>query len=594
MAQSVQFFQPGTEGAIDYGQIQRQRALAEMLQKQGMTPQQGQMVSGHYVAPSPLSYVAQLAQVLAGKHKENQADEREQTLIRTMQAQRSKEAQDFMTASNGTPAVPGRSIAPLTPNDDEGNAMPSADVAGQAAVAPDRNRALAIALQSQNPALQTMGGKMMERQMDAEELKAALASAGIGAPAGGAPAASGEAPGASAPGGGIPGIDPRAMALMLSRLPQAQKLGGMIQDVNKPMALAEGGTAYSPTGGPMYTAPKTEAGVNLTRDPRTGQALGATPVSGYGETKAAIAGPVAAAEAQARQRAESAETLVQVPTAQGTQTMTREQATQYLRGQSGGGAPAPARPGATGPGYAGGSAAAAAGGQSEILAAELGKAQQELAAAQQRGDAAGASRAQSDMAGIQREMGRLPGAGRGMQGGAPAPVSTGLPGISGPSPAQTAAQDAERARGVKTAEADVGRDTTRQADVKTAQKFLNITARVKDVFNDKPTDSTVGSLYDSANAVVGRSTPGAEAAQRLKALGGWMVANVPRMEGPQSNFDVANYQIMAADVANDKLPLARRRAALDSIEKMMQDVASGEAAKAPAPKGGGFKILGVQ
>lgn len=79
-------------------------------------------------------------------------------------------------------------------------------------------------------------------------------------------------------------------------------------------------------------------------------------------------------------------------------------------------APAPVLPGrplgATGPGYAGGSASAASGGQAEILTAELQRATQEMAVAQQRGDAAGAARAQQDVAGIQRELQRLPGAAR--------------------------------------------------------------------------------------------------------------------------------------------------------------------------------------
>jgi hypothetical protein len=126
---------------------------------------------------------------------------------------------------------------------------------------------------------------------------------------------------------------------------------------------------------------------------------------------------------------------------------------------------------------------------------------------------------------------------------------------------------------VKTAEADVVRDTATQADVKTARKFLDVAKRARAVFNEGPTDSGIGSAIDRAAALGGYATPGSVAAQRLKALGGWLVSNVPRMEGPQSNFDVANYQVMAADVANDTLPLERRRAALDSITQMMEDIA---------------------
>jgi hypothetical protein len=128
----------------------------------------------------------------------------------------------------------------------------------------------------------------------------------------------------------------------------------------------------------------------------------------------------------------------------------------------------------------------------------------------------------------------------------------------------------------------VVRDTQRQNDIKTAKKFLNITNRVDEVLKAGPTNSGIGSLLDSAGAMVGYATPGSVAAQQLKALGGWLVSNVPRMEGPQSNFDVANYQTMAADVANDSLPLERRKAALTSIKDMMREIADGRTQTTPA------------
>lgn len=161
---------------------------------------------------------------------------------------------------------------------------------------------------------------------------------------------------------------------------------------------------------------------------------------------------------------------------------------------------------------------------------------------------------------------------------------------AGPSAAESALNKAAETKAVDTAKADVTRDSARQADIKTATKFLNITKQVEDVFKMGPTDSGMGSLVDSGAAFFGKSTDGAEAAQRLKALGGWLVANVPRMEGPQSNFDVANYQVQAADVANDKLPLARRKAALESVKAMMNGVVSGEAG--PAPDAGSDKPKG--
>lgn len=177
-----------------------------------------------------------------------------------------------------------------------------------------------------------------------------------------------------------------------------------------------------------------------------------------------------------------------------------------------------------------------------------------------------------DMAGLRREMARLQ-----MQSGQPV-TSAPAGNVVELSPAEQATNEANKVTAVDTARDGVKRESALKTDVKTATKFLGMTKQIKDVFDMGPTDSGIGSAVDASAAFFGKSTKGAEAAQRLKALGGWLVANVPRMEGPQSNFDVANYQVMAADVSNDKLPLARRRAALESIETMMQEVAKGGAA----------------
>lgn len=101
----------------------------------------------------------------------------------------------------------------------------------------------------------------------------------------------------------------------------------------------------------------------------------------------------------------------------------------------------------------------------------------------------------------------------------------------------------------------------------------------------KATASGAGALMDKGAAFFGGSTEGSEAASQLKTLGGWMTANVPRMEGPQSNFDVQQYQMMAADVGNDTLPAARRLAALSTLEKLYEKYAdiNNATAKPTAP-----------
>ncbi len=184
-----------------------------------------------------------------------------------------------------------------------------------------------------------------------------------------------------------------------------------------------------------------------------------------------------------------------------------------------------------------------------ILQQELTKAQGQYQAALQAGDQSAAARAQTDIAALQREMG-----GR--------TATVGMP----------LASDEDKLRGQKGVEGDAKTNEARATDVKTAQRFLSVAKQASEVLKQGPTSSGIGAAVDSAAGLVGYATPGAVSAQRLTALGGWLTANVPRMEGPQSNFDVGNYQRMAADVGNPMLPLKRRQAALDTITQMMQGI----------------------
>lgn len=84
------------------------------------------------------------------------------------------------------------------------------------------------------------------------------------------------------------------------------------------------------------------------------------------------------------------------------------------------------------------------------------------------------------------------------------------------------------------------------------------------------TGSGVGAMVDALGRTVGVTSESATAAAQLETLAGWMVANVPRMEGPQSNFDVENYKTMAARVGNREIPIAERLAALDTLEMLQR------------------------
>lgn len=70
--------------AIDYqtqaAQLQRRQKLAEMLMQQGLTPEQGQMIGRHYVAPSAASGVSRLLALSLGMKTQDDNDKQLATL----------------------------------------------------------------------------------------------------------------------------------------------------------------------------------------------------------------------------------------------------------------------------------------------------------------------------------------------------------------------------------------------------------------------------------------------------------------------------------------------------------------------------------
>jgi len=141
---------------------------------------------------------------------------------------------------------------------------------------------------------------------------------------------------------------------------------------------------------------------------------------------------------------------------------------------------------------------------------------------------------------------------------------------AGPSATEAATAKATEARMVDTAKADVVRDTGKTAESKRAGQVSQISNLASQLLDQGPTASGVGSLVDSTMNFVGQPLPGGTKAQQLEALSGWLVSNVPRMEGPQSNADVLNYQTMAGRVGDRTLPVEARKAALGTLMELQR------------------------
>ena len=87
------------------------------------------------------------------------------------------------------------------------------------------------------------------------------------------------------------------------------------------------------------------------------------------------------------------------------------------------------------------------------------------------------------------------------------------------------------------------------------------------------TGSGAGNVRDAVKGFVGYSDDKTQANSSLATISGWMTANVPRMEGPQSNFDVDNYKVMAAKVGDSSQPINDRLAALNVVEGLFNKYA---------------------
>lgn len=197
----------------------------------------------------------------------------------------------------------------------------------------------------------------------------------------------------------------------------------------------------------------------------------------------------------------------------------------------------------TGAGYAGGSSNAAGQEQARIIQSEL--------------DRLPANH--PDRPAIMRELQRL-----GVQS---APAQSGNY-AAGPSADERAAAEASRARAVGTANADVTRDTGRQSENKLSNKLNAGVDRALELLATGPTASVFGNIADKGMGAFGVSTRGGETAAQLEALSGWLVSNVPRMEGPQSNMDVLNYQTMAGRIGDRNLPIGVRQKAAEEVKRL--------------------------
>ena len=148
-------------------QIMRRQKMAEQLMAQGQEPLNGQMVSGHYVAPSWTQQLAKGLNMYMGAKGMKDASDEQKALAEKLRVQNQEEIGKFTgMLQGGRPAF----------NLPEGQQGPT-----QPAETPNLAGAMQFAAQSQNPQLQQFGlqGSMAQAQsqMQAQQQEAARAKA---------------------------------------------------------------------------------------------------------------------------------------------------------------------------------------------------------------------------------------------------------------------------------------------------------------------------------------------------------------------------------------------------------------------------------
>lgn len=134
------------------------------------------------------------------------------------------------------------------------------------------------------------------------------------------------------------------------------------------------------------------------------------------------------------------------------------------------------------------------------------------------------------------------------------------------------------------------REEERQKPVAEAKEAINLINQAEKLL-PQATGSLIGTGVDILAGSVGKSTPGAEASAKLKAIEGALVAKMPKMSGPQSDKDVLLYRQMVAQVGDSKLPPETRQAALGTLREIQERYAKvPEGSTKPAQPTSPFKF----
>jgi hypothetical protein len=148
--------------------IQRRLQMAQALGQQALQPMDLPQQAG--VRASPYAGLAKILQAYNAAQAEKSATQEYKDLAERYQAGNRAEMGSFLEAMQGTPQ---KELAGPAPEGAPTGVSPEGMQGGyiQPAQAPDRQRAMALALGSQNPTLQGAGGAMLSSMMTPDKIK---------------------------------------------------------------------------------------------------------------------------------------------------------------------------------------------------------------------------------------------------------------------------------------------------------------------------------------------------------------------------------------------------------------------------------------
>jgi hypothetical protein len=127
-------------------------------------------------------------------------------------------------------------------------------------------------------------------------------------------------------------------------------------------------------------------------------------------------------------------------------------------------------------------------------------------------------------------------------------------------------------------------------------RVVQLAAEARRILQESARGGYVQKALDFAGRVAGESTESSRAAAQLSQLAASMILNMPRLEGPQSDKDVALYKEQAARVGDTELPVDDRLAALNIMIATLDKYGLANPAAPPPPAVGatvkGYTFLG--